>query len=233
MASILSLLFLITLICFAVGFLKPSLFKFLFKEKTSRTIVGLVFGSVSMALLLILSAFIPKEDTQVPKTTAATHEPVQQAAKKTEVPVVPEKPKTEDEQIRELVTEVFKGTNTLKQERLRKVNIEKISGGWDVAINFNASEGFTNKLMKSGIEIEMSRAYKALLTANLNVKSVYINAYFPFQDKFGKSTDHIIYGTSLEKEVADKINWQANELTLENRIIPGVWRLEYLDSMFQ
>ena len=113
MAGILSLLFLITLVCFVIGFLKPSLFKFLFKEKTNRTMVSLVFGSVSMALLLILSAFIPK-DTQTPDATVAKQEPVQ-VAPKTEAPVEPEKPKTEDEQIRELVKESFKGKNTLKQ----------------------------------------------------------------------------------------------------------------------
>ena len=111
--------------------------------------------------------------------------------------------------------------------------MKKISGVWDVTVNFNASEGFTNKLMKSGIEIEMSRAYKALFTANLNVKSAYINAYFPFQDKLGKSKYYPIYGTSLEKEVADKINWQMNESTLQVRIIPGVWRLEILDPVLK
>ncbi len=208
-----------------VGLVWPPAFKFLFKEKTSRKRVGLVFGGALFGILIIISAIIPpSEKPSELSSTASSTQVVSGGSTTTQlVTTTPEKEPSEEDRLRALVQEIFKGTNNLKQEQLRKVDVVKQSAGWVVSVEFNADENLTKNLTKKSMETDMAKAYRALYTSGIDVKQTSITAYFPLQDEYGNNKDAVVYKTSLARDVADKINWQAEKVTLEARIIPGLW----------
>jgi hypothetical protein len=252
MDNLLLIVFLVSLGCLVVGLIRPTVFRSLLKEKTGRKRVAYVFGGTMIGSLILLTAILPpagKQPTDTASSSTSTQqvatEPVAAASApaKTEPKPAEPAPKpvevkapepSEDERIRTLVRETFKGTNNMKKERLRKVDVKKLTGGgWGVSVDFNADENLTTNLTKKGIESDMSEAYTALYTANMNVKQASVAAFFPLRDEYGNDMDGIVYKTLLTSDVADKINWQSEKLTLRARIIPGLWETAILNVSFR
>lgn len=61
----------------------------------------------------------------------------------------------------------------------------------------------------------MSEIYTVLYTSEYNVNSVVIMAFFPVTDKYGNDQEIIVYQSSLNKEEADKVNWNADNNLLK------------------
>lgn len=253
MDNLLALIFIAALVCLVLGLIRPTIFRSLFKEKTSRKRVTYVFGGTMIASLVLLAAVLPpveKQPTGSASSDASTQQVVTEPVTSTSPvvaasqPVATEPPPqpiptkapepSEEDRLSALVQETFKGTSNTKKERLRKVDIVKqVGGGWGVFIEYNASENLTTNMTKKGIESDMSKAYIALYTADLNVKQATVAAYFPLRDQYGNNEDGIVYKTTLTSEVADKINWQAENITLQARIIPGLWKTSILNVSFR
>lgn len=259
MDSLFFLLFLVSFGCLVLGLIRPTIFKSLLKEKTSRKRVAWIFGGAMVGSFILFASVLPPPekrpmDTVSSVSSTSTQQAVAEPAPPVTPPVVSEPTPTEpavteptpepvqavvqepseDELLRALVQDTFKGTNNMKKERLRKVDIVKqVEDGWGVFIEYNASENITTNLTKKGIETDMSKAYIALYTANLNVKQATVAAYFPLEDQYGNNEDGVVYKTALTNEVADKINWQTPQVTLQARIIPGLWKTTLLNVSFR
>ena len=74
MGDFFTALWVISFFVFVTGLIKPSLFKFLFKENTSRKVVGLTLGGVATVFLFAAGA-LAKPEPEKPKP-AATPKPI-------------------------------------------------------------------------------------------------------------------------------------------------------------
>ena len=140
--------------------------------------------------------------------------------------VVQNKPLSEEEQIKQLVSSKFKGLNNLKKEYIRSIKVaEQIDGGWGVFVEYNADDVMSADSTKKSIYLDMSKMYTALYTSKKDVRTVSVAAYFPGTDKHGNTSDSLVYKTMLEKTEADKVNWGTDSSYLGLEILPKVWEI--------
>jgi hypothetical protein len=140
-----------------------------------------------------------------------------------------------EEKIDDAANEVLKGkVADDKSKFIRTVVNGDVESGLDVIVEFNASS-FGNRYDLKILEIEsdMTNAYKALYTASFPINSVLINAFCSFVDEFGNDNDERCYSTVIEKDVAEKINWDQDNAVLSRQTVPGLWTLHFIDPEFQ
>lgn len=136
---------------------------------------------------------------------------------------------SEQDQIKMLVSDQLKGQNGMKKDKLKSVEVtEQKNGGWDVAVEFNASDNLTKNLQRSGIERQMSEIYTALYKSGKNIKTTSVNAYFPLRDQYGNVSDFVVYATTLDSDEASKVNWNVDQSLLNISILPGIWTTNML-----
>ncbi len=118
--------------------------------------------------------------------------------------------------------------------RSRSVNVvPQVHGGYGVFVEFNGNDNLTTKMTKGGIEMDMSGLYIALYTSDLDVRSASAAAYLQLIDKYGKTSDVIVYKSILDKDVADKVNWSADNAMLKLQILPGIWTTSILSPVLK
>lgn len=161
---------------------------------------------------------------------AVTPPPPEPAQRTTETPVQAEQtpppaaPVSEEDQLRQIVSDVLKGNTNMSKQRLRKMDIVKqASGGWGVFVEFNGDDNLTANMRKGGIESKMAEVYIALYTSSKDVQTVTVAAYFPLVDRYGNESDGVVLKTSLSKAEAAKVNWSADSSTLRRSILPDIW----------
>ena len=97
-----------------------------------------------------------------------------------------------------------------------------------VDVVFEGDDLFTIGLIKSGIELDMAKGYKAIFTSGVPVRVASIEAHMPFQSgSFGP-----VYGTHLWYAASSRINWGRSETYLLVDV-PEVWEVYLLNSSFQ
>jgi len=122
----------------------------------------------------------------------------------------------------------------LDNDYFRSVEVvEQANGGWGVFVEYNAGDNLTTSLKKTGIEKTMSEVYIALYTSDLDIRTASVAAYFPVVDQYGNESEAIVYKSVLEKEEADKVNWDIDGSYLQLEILPGVWSTTLLHPDFR
>lgn len=99
-----------------------------------------------------------------------------------------------------------------------------------LSVAFNIDQNLTMDFIRGGIKTEMSDIYTAAFRSALPVQTVNVAAWGPFQDKFGNATYDPAYTTTMTRDVASQINWNANQSVLELTIIPGLWQVNYAQA---
>ena len=107
-------------------------------------------------------------------------------------------------------------------DRLKSIDVGQIADSemFNVEARFNASGNIKVSWIRSGIEDDMAKAYQMIYTSIPKVNEVWLFAYLPMTDIYGKTTDDIVYKTSLGGDVATRINW-SNAASVK---FPAVWR---------
>jgi|ADGO01.1.fsa_nt_gi hypothetical protein len=119
----------------------------------------------------------------------------------------------EDKQIEQIVRD------TVKAENLREVRAtEQVDGGYGVFVKFYDKYG-----IKGVIGEQMADIYKALYTSGKDVRTVSIVANTTLTDQYGNESEEAVLKTTLDKAVADKVNFNASEADLQYSILPGLW----------
>lgn len=230
MDKLLALLILASVICLILGLIKPTLFKGLFKAKTSRRTVALTFGLIIIASFIVFGAVSKKPMSEADKAQAEADLAVEELAKdqkenkKTETPAA----LTPEEKIKGIIQKELKGKNNNDKPYLKDINLVMDNNEASVIINYNADENLTTNLTLTGIKGRMGELYTKLYKSNSPIKSVSVCAYMALTDKYGNASDDIVYTTVLSKEEAAKVNWSADESMLKYSILPKVWSNNFL-----
>lgn len=218
------------LIALLIGLVKPSLFSKAIENPTRKK-VGFTLG---VLVIIFFLGFGLTSDTET-STSATSNEQVTQARAEAE-PSATTQPValSEQDQIKKLVTDQLQVKNNMDKDGLKNVEIiENDNGGWSVSVDFNADDNLTTNLRKVGIEKQMSELYITLFKSGKDIRTATITAYFPLQDQYGNVNDRAVYQSTLEKEEADKVNWNADESSLKLSILPKVWTTTLLHPEFQ
>lgn len=225
MTDLFGYLILASLIALVVGLVKPTAFSRWIKNPTRKKI-GLILGGL---LVVFFIGFGMTTDT---KTATSTNSQEQVKSEPTTAPQAPEL--SEQDQIKKLVADQLTGQNNMKKDNLKKVEVtEQENGGWDITVDFNANDNLSMNLRKVGIEKQMSELYIALYKSGKDIRTVTVTAYFPLQDNYGKVNDRAIYQSTLDKEEASKVNWDADQSSLKLSILPKVWTTTMLHPEFR
>jgi hypothetical protein len=95
-----------------------------------------------------------------------------------------------------------------------------------VTVDFNMDQNLTTDVTRAFVKVAMSDIYTALFhRSSVHVQLVAVTAWGPMRDQYGNTSYQRVYGTILTRDVADKINWDADSTTLELQIIPGLWEV--------
>lgn len=203
-----------------------------------------VWGQIlAMFVILFIGANLSPKISELSYTPSST----QEIAAVEEAPIVVEEPaeplpvesevsseEQTQEQIRVFIQDMFKGNNNMDIPWIDRIDVTaQMDGGWRIYVGFNADDYWTNKDIRVMIERRMSDVYTALYKSDFDIRSVHIAASFPFTDQYGNPGTDIIYKTSLDKEVADKINWDSDPYVLKFDTLPNLWVENYLSSSFQ
>jgi hypothetical protein len=229
------LLFLASLICLILGLIKPTLFKGLFKGKTSRKAVALTFGLVMITSFIVFGVVakpVSKADAAQEEIDQAMEEfeKEEKTRKKKEMREVQETQSslTPEETIKDIIQKELKGNNNIDKPYLRDINLAMENNKAFVIINYNASENLTTNLTLVSMKSKMSDLYYKLYKSGLPIGSVSVCAYMPLIDKYGNQSDDIVYTTRLGNEEASKVNWSADDAMIKNVILPKVWSTNFL-----
>lgn len=144
-------------------------------------------------------------------------------------------PASPEDALRDLVGDVLAGSTNTGKERLREVEVvPQVDGGYGVFVVFNADDNLTTDLQKGGIELMMCDVYTALYSSSKHdVRQASVTAYFSLVDKYGQTSDGVVYKSMLDRSTADRVNWSADRAYLGLTILPGVWTTSILHQSFR
>jgi hypothetical protein len=213
---------------FTIGALiKPEPLKKLFKENT-RMKIALTFGLGGFILLAIGVGGTTPNGWQ-PNQTVTNQSTAQTSAASN----APQDPAS---QIKAIVGNVLQGqTNESNEPKLRSVDVEPdvVKGWWDVTVDFNGDNNITNGMTKNGLESQTADVFIALYTSGQKIEIATVTGYLPVTDKYGNTSDGIVYRATLDTDTAAQINWSDDKPTLELQILPGVWDLDFVNPAFE
>jgi hypothetical protein len=222
MSDLFILLFLASALLLIIGLIKPSIFqnKYLGGKKFTRKQIALYMGILTFVLLLLGGA---TAETSPEESGTTQEQGVEDLSSL-----------SEEDQIKAIVSQQLEGKNNLDNDYFRSVEVvEQANGGWGVFVEYNAGDNLTTSLKKTGIEKTMSEVYIALYTSDLDIRTASVAAYFPVVDQYGNESEAIVYKSVLEKEEADKVNWDIDGSYLQLEILPGVWSTTLLHPDFR
>lgn len=136
---------------------------------------------------------------------------------------------TPEEQIKKLVSSVLTGTvGTDKKKALRDTRVTNNAGEYSVSVDFNASANLTDNLYRRSMENDMTAVYKVLYDSDIKVKSVQVTGFDALLDSFGNEKDGRVYQTRLDKTEGEKVNWDQDDGTLSNQVLPNIWEVVFI-----
>ncbi len=134
--------------------------------------------------------------------------------------------------IKAAVDKVITGKNDVGGYYYRKVDVvPQANGGFGVFVDYNADESGSNKYDKVGYVTQATLIYKAIYSkTGKDIRTASVSAWFAGSDSYGHSVDKLVYKTILDKTVADKVNWNAPDITTLDVALPNLWdvTLDYL-----
>lgn len=112
----------------------------------------------------------------------------------------------------------------VSDKKIKDIQVTKqVDGGYGVLITINGDENLSNDLTKKGIWLDMAKLYTALYKEPMGVNEVAITANMNGVDKYGNTSNQVVMKTSLAKDEAQKVNWNADQSSLGLQILPNVW----------
>lgn len=89
-------------------------------------------------------------------------------------------------------------------------------------------QNFTDNMTSTGVKMEVADLYTAILhDGSIKPKIAEVRVFGPLVDKFGHTSQEIVYGTAMDKATADQVNWDAGKAELEMTILPALWTPYY------
>lgn len=201
--TVADLLLFISVIGLVAGLIKPKMFHKFTHGTHQKKKIGLVFGLGILVALIILATSAPVTPTSK-KATANTSTP-------TNI-------------IKDAVTKDLSGNNDLGNKKLRSVDVEpQANGGYGVFVEYNVDEVGSNDSQQTIFTEDATQLYKTIYNqTHQDIRTTSVSAYFAGTDKYGNSSDKLVYKTILDKDVASKVNWSAENATLETKL-PSLW----------
>ena len=115
-------------------------------------------------------------------------------------------------QIEAVVRDEFSGQTNTGKVRLNGWGVHEMVIGYEVVIEFNANENLTKGLMRRGIHNDVRDAYEVLYDSPLQVGYVTIKALLPLTDQFGNESDGVVFISSMDADIAEKVDWENKSL---------------------
>ena len=151
-----------------------------------------------------------KASQQQAATDAATQKAAQQ--------------KSDENTIKTAVSKDLGGTNDVGGKYYRNIDVEpQANGGYGVFVDYNADEASSNKDDKVLYTEKAEQLYKTIYAqTGQDVRTASVSAWFAGTDQYGNNSDKLVYKTILDKSVAEKVNWKADDSTLQIDL-PNLW----------
>ncbi len=126
--------------------------------------------------------------------------------------------------IKAAVSKDLGGTNDVGGKYYRSIDVEpQVNGGYGVFVDYNADEASSNKDDKVLYTEKAEQLYKTIYTqTGQDIRTASVSAWFAGTDQYGNNSDKLVYKTILDKPVADKVNWKADDATLQIDL-PNLW----------
>lgn len=101
-------------------------------------------------------------------------------------------------------------------------------GLYNVNIRFNGEDSWSPSMTKKTIAWQMQDVYQGLYEAKLNIRDIYCFASLKLTDQYGQESVMVVYKTSLERAIAEKINWdRKRSLDFDN-----IWDVDFVHRSF-
>lgn len=95
---------------------------------------------------------------------------------------------------------------------------EQVGGGYGVYVKI-----YDETTRKGSIGEKMADIYKALYTSGKDINTASIVATSTLANQYGDEAEVPVLKTTLDKAIAEKVNFDADEATLQYQILPGLW----------
>lgn len=96
-------------------------------------------------------------------------------------------------------------------------------------VHFDAGENLTVGMIRSGIERDFADLVRAAFhEPGSQLALLHLTARLPLTDEFGNETVRDVYGISVDRDTAERINWD-NEFSID---WPRVWDTRFLHPVF-
>lgn len=197
-----------------IGWLVIPYFMILFqwgKIGKAGRVIGTTWAVVALLVLL------GNGQKNVPKSTEVASQKQTEQAKQVEQKKEPEaqeaKPKTIEEQVKQVIIDTAKDKTNTDKDRVIDLQINDHAGtekqGDKIIIaKLNANENLSNNLTKGGILIESNKVFQNLF-ALPEIEEVVLMWHLPLTDVYGKTEDGVVLKVALSKETAGKIKWDS------------------------
>ena len=164
------------------------------------------------------------EDAQDAAQQAAVDKASQQQAAADAASQQAAQQQSDENTIKTAVLKDLGGTNDVGGKYYRGIDVEaQESGGYGVFVDYNADEASSNKDDKVLYTEKAEQLYKTIYSqTGQDIKTASVSAWFAGTDQYGNNSDKLVYKTILDKPVADKVNWKADDATLQIDL-PNLW----------
>jgi len=140
----------------------------------------------------------------------AVDEPEEAAEEPEEIVVEEEMPvtyETLEEEVETIIIDMFgEETNTDKQRIVFVIHDEDEEGEY-LQVTLNANENITTSWTRTGILGDTKELFEALYEIESDVTYISLFWALPLVDAYGNVTDRNVVIVSMDKETADKVNW--------------------------
>ncbi|NNV07764.1 hypothetical protein ETC03_15720 [Geobacillus sp. MMMUD3] len=122
------------------------------------------------------------------------------------------KPKTLDEAVKNIVIEELGEKTNTDKKRIIDIKINNDAGTTDkndkiVTVKLYADDNLTAKMLKSRALSDSKKVFEKLFQNN-EVSKVLLIWEFTLVDKYGSESDGTILRVGIDRQTADKINWE-------------------------
>lgn len=131
---------------------------------------------------------------------------------------------SDENSIKTAVKKDLGGSNDVGGKYYRSIDVEpQVSGGYGVFVDYNADETGSSSSEKTLYTEKAEQLYKTIYSqTGQDIKTASVSAWFAGTDQYGNNSDKLVYKTMLDKPVADKVNWKADDATLQIHL-PNLW----------
>ncbi len=164
------------------------------------------------------------EDAQDAAQQAAADKASQQQAATDAASQKAAQQQSDENTIKTAVQKDLGGTNDVGGKYYRGIDVEpQENGGYGVFVDYNADEASNNKDDKVLYTEKAEQLYKTIYSqTGQDITTASVSAYFAGTDQYGNNSDKLVYKTILDKSIADKVNWKADDATLQIDL-PNLW----------